>query len=170
MPEPRYVSHDDINPKTRLGIVKPSLSAVPATALFHLARAMMDGVEKYGIYNWREKDVPARIYIDAAMRHILSWADGEEVAEDSKVHHLAHAMACCAIVLDAYEHGALVDDRGLPGKSPEVLRRMSEELKKAAEHREEMLAKEKSELRAAVSAERNRVIQETAERMAREEK
>lgn len=138
MPDPRYTSDDEVNPKTRLGVVKPSLSAVPGTALFHLARAMMDGVDKYGIYNWREKDVPARIYVDAAMRHIVSWADGEEFADDSGVHHLAHAMACCAIVLDALEQGALIDDRGPKGMTPAVLRAMSDELKKRADEKEKM--------------------------------
>jgi hypothetical protein len=128
-PTPLFTSDDEVNPKTRLGLQKPSLSAVPATALFHLARAMMDGERKYGQYNWREKDVPARIYVDAAMRHILAWNDGEEAADDSKCHHLAHAMACCAIVLDAMEQGALIDDRGIAGKTSAVIKRLTEEMK-----------------------------------------
>jgi hypothetical protein len=42
---------------------------------------------------------------------LFAWFDGEEVASDSGVHHLGHAMACLAILLDAQETGNLVDDR-----------------------------------------------------------
>lgn len=129
MPDtPIYVSDDEVNPKTRLGQKKPSITAIPPTALFHLAMAMMDGERKYGLHNWKEKDVPARIYIDAAVRHLLAWADGEEIADDSKCHHVAHAMACCCIILDAMEQGCLIDDRSIPGKTSEVLKRLQRQL------------------------------------------
>lgn len=126
MPSPLFVSDDEINPKTRLGQVKPSITSIPPTALFHCAMAMMDGERKYGLHNWKEKDVPARIYIDAAMRHLMAWADGEEYAEDSQVHHIAHVMACCCIILDAMEQGVLIDDRSIPGQTSSVLKRFSE--------------------------------------------
>lgn len=105
----------DDNPKTLLGLQKPSLAPIPPAALFHLGRAMSDGRRKYGLMNWREKTVSATIYYDAAMRHLLSWFDGEEVADDSKVHHLGHAMACLGIILDAQATGNLNDDRPIPG-------------------------------------------------------
>ena len=126
---PLYSTDDDTNPKTLLGSLKPSLSSVPATALFYLAMAMMDGERKYGLHNWREKNVPARIYIDAAYRHLASWQDGEEYAADSGVHHLGHVMACCAILLDAQEQDVLIDDRPIVGMTSELLARLSEELK-----------------------------------------
>lgn len=74
---------------------------------------MMDGATKYGAYNWRNKSVSASIYIDAAKRHLDLWFEGQEFASDSKVHHLGHALACCAILLDAQECGRLIDDRPL---------------------------------------------------------
>lgn len=77
------------------------------------AMAMMDGAEKYGPYNWRENDVVAHIYIDAAMRHLMAWFEGQETATDSGVHHLGHAIACCAILLDAQANNNLIDDRPL---------------------------------------------------------
>lgn len=133
MPDrPRYVSDDEVNPKTRLGQKKPSISAVPMGALMHCAMAMMDGVDKYGLYNWREKDVPARIYIDAIYRHLACWTDGEERASDSHVHHLGHIMACCAILLDAQAHGCLIDDRGIPGTAPDVIAELSMHLQEKA--------------------------------------
>lgn len=99
------------NPKDILGNQKISLTKFPLTALAHGAHAMMNGADKYGPYNWRAKNVKASIYIDAAMRHLAAWFEGEEVAKDSGVHHLGHAMACCAILLDAKETNCLNDDR-----------------------------------------------------------
>ncbi len=101
------------NPKDLHGEKKVSLTKLPAVAMLHGAHAMMHGAEKYGSYNWRAKDVLAHIYVDACMRHLLSWFEGQEIAEDSGVHHLGHALACCAILLDAQECGNLIDDRPL---------------------------------------------------------
>jgi hypothetical protein len=100
-----------VNPKDLFGSKKVSITKLPAVAIFHGAHAMMDGARKYGPYNWREKSVVAHIYVDAAMRHLAAWFEGEEVAPDSGVHHLGHALACCAILLDAQENGNLIDDR-----------------------------------------------------------
>jgi hypothetical protein len=118
------------NPKDLLGVKKVSISKFPAAGLIHGAHAMMDGARKYSAYNWREKKVIASIYVDAAQRHLLSWFDeSQECAIDSGVHHLGHAIACCAILLDAQETGNLVDDRPVPGKASEILERLSEQIK-----------------------------------------
>lgn len=101
----------DNNPKTRFGVTKPPMHLIPATALAHEACAFRDGAQKYGPYNWRENQVSASIYVAAAMRHLESWFNGERCAQDSGVHHLGHARACLAILLDAEEIGKLNDDR-----------------------------------------------------------
>lgn len=104
--------YPDGNPKTLMGAKKPDLSVVPPSSLLHLATAMMNGAEKYGAYNWRDAPVSSRTYVAAAMRHLLAYLDGEEVSADTgTVHHLAHVMACCAIVLDAKGLGTLLDNR-----------------------------------------------------------
>ena len=72
---------------------------------------MMEGAEKYGPYNWRDNAIHASIYVDAAIRHLLAWFEGEEVDLQSGISHLGHAMACCAIILDARMHANLLDDR-----------------------------------------------------------
>jgi len=102
---------DKTNPKDLLGVKKVSITKLPAVAIAWAAMAMMDGAKKYGPYNWREKKVRASIYIDAAFRHLTEWFEGQERAEDSNIHHLGHAMACCAILLDAQANGCLEDDR-----------------------------------------------------------
>jgi hypothetical protein len=115
---------DPTNPKDRIGIKKPSTWIIPDTALLHLGMAMRYGAEKYGPYNWREKKVKASIYLDAIERHRMAWASGETVAKDSKIHHLAHLMACAAILIDAEETGNLVDDRPKTSVVVELLERL----------------------------------------------
>lgn len=124
------------NPKDLFGSVKVSFTKVSAIALAHCAHAMMDGARKYGPYNWRAKPVIISIYIDAGMRHMLAFFEGERCAQDSKAHHLGHAMACSAILLDAEAHGCLIDDRP-NGKAifSRVLEELSALIKQAqAEH------------------------------------
>ena len=100
------------------------LHLIPSPALAHTAQALMDGARKYGPYNWREEGVSAVTYISATMRHLRDWLDGEEVAADSEVHHLGHAMACLAIILDSIEVGNQVDDRPLPAPTAAIHERM----------------------------------------------
>lgn len=109
------------NPKDALGIAKPGFHYIPPAALLQLGRAMVDGRNKYGLMNWRDKKVKASVYYDAALRHKLSWWDGETLAPDSLVHHLAHDMACNAILLDAIATGNLIDDRPTPGTFSELV-------------------------------------------------
>lgn len=105
----------DSNPKSAVGQLKAPLRLVPPVAIARCAEAFGDGAIKYGPYNWREKGVALSVYYEACMRHLGYYWDGENVASDSKVHHLAHAMACIAIILDAEAIGKLIDDRPFPG-------------------------------------------------------
>ena len=99
------------------------MGEVPPVAIAHESCAMLDGDLKYGFRNWRQNDVQARIYIDACKRHLDSWLEGEECADDSGVHHLGHARACLGILLDAQENGNLIDNR-VKGPFPKVIKRL----------------------------------------------
>ena len=99
------------NPKDIIGLTKPSLSAVPMRSVYEMSKAMNDGASKYGRFNWRGNSVSSCTYIDAALRHLNSWNDGQNQAQDSGVHHLAHAMACLSIIIDAELGGNLIDSR-----------------------------------------------------------
>ncbi len=112
---------DGVNPKDILGMTKVSLSKVPTAAIIYEALAMADGAAKYGPFNWRKNKVIASIYVDACMRHLSSWFDGEEIASDSLVHHLGHARACLGILIDALETGNLDDDRPPSGPTARLL-------------------------------------------------
>lgn len=106
---------DETNPKDLIGAKKPRLSLVPPSGLVYAALAMANGASKYGPYNWREKKVQTMIYLEACMRHILAYQDGEEVAADSGIPHLGHALACLLILIDAKETGNMIDNRPKPG-------------------------------------------------------
>ena len=84
------------------------------------------GASKYGSYNWRENSVAATVYVSAAQRHIASWLDGESDDPESGVSHLGHAMACCAILLDAWATGNLIDDRPKPGATSRLIKELTQ--------------------------------------------
>jgi hypothetical protein len=103
------------NPKDAIGSDKLPLHLWPETATAMGTLGLLDGALKYGRNNWRETGVRATIYIDALKRHINAYAEGEDLDPDSKMPHLAHALACLAILVDADAAGKLNDDRNYPG-------------------------------------------------------
>lgn len=119
-----------LTPKDMVGISKvPLISVVPPSSIVYEALAMRygaylapraDGGLGYGPFNWRTKGVRASIYVDTFLRHAFGWWDGEDLAADSKVHHLAHLKASCGVVLDAIETGTFIDDRPPRGTSPSL--------------------------------------------------
>jgi len=110
------------NPKQIFGDKKVPLHLIPPAASAYIARALRDGAEKYGPFNWRDQSVEVMTYIGAARRHLDAWMDGEEYAEDSGEPHLAHALADLAILADAIEGGFSIDNRPPPGPGPQVLK------------------------------------------------
>lgn len=102
------------NPKDAIGSDKLPLHLWPPTASALGCLALLDGALKYGRANWRGAGVRATIYYDAARRHLDKWFEGEDVDEDSGLPHLAHVLACIAILVDADAVGKLNDDRQLP--------------------------------------------------------
>ena len=111
------------NPKDITGRKKPQLHLIPPASLIYQALGMQDGAAKYGPYNWRDNKVVASIYISACMRHLGQWLDGEELANDSQKPHLAHAISCLGILIDALETGNLQDDRPTPGAASALMKK-----------------------------------------------
>jgi hypothetical protein len=120
----------DSNLKTAAAVGKPGITAVPPVALFAIGAAMQDGVNKYEKYNWREAGATVSVFVDAMGRHLLAYYAGENYAGDSKLHHLAHLMAGCAILLDAELHGKLNDDRLAGELDPEIIKQFMKLIKK----------------------------------------
>ena len=75
------------------------------------ALGLLDGALKYGRANWRETGVRFTIYYDALRRHLDALYEGEDIDPDSGLPHLAHILACAAILADAQATGNLNDDR-----------------------------------------------------------
>lgn len=116
-------AYEAFNPKDLVGAKKPRLSLVPPSGLVYAALAMANGADKYGPYNWRDKKVQSMIYLEACMRHILSYQDGEECAQDSGIPHLGHAIACLLILIDAKETDNMIDNRPKPGAMAALIER-----------------------------------------------
>lgn len=127
------------NPKTLTGNLKvPNLSVIPFTALIHEARAMQygayhaprtDGKKGYGPFNWRDQKIEYLTYAEAALRHIASAVDREDIDPDTgelKVLHLALARATLGILIDAIEHDMVIDNRSptARGRVAELLRQL----------------------------------------------
>jgi hypothetical protein len=101
-----------LNPKDTVAAGKVPFHLWPdiATALGSLA--LLDGALKYGRMNWRTEPGPyASTNVDAVRRHLAAWMEGEEADPDSGLPHLAHALACLALLADAQAAGTLQDDR-----------------------------------------------------------
>ncbi len=99
------------NPKDAIGSDKLPLHLWPETATAMGCLGCLDGMLKYGRTNWLEAGVRASIYVDAAKRHLNKWFAGQDNDADSGLPHLAHALACLAILVDAQAAGKLTDDR-----------------------------------------------------------
>lgn len=111
----KEVNEKPTNPKDIVGSDKIPFHLWPETATAHGCLALLDGAGRYGRTNWRPLGVRASIYYDACRRHLNAWFEGQDFAPDSGVHHLGHALACLAIILDAEAAGQLNDDRMFPG-------------------------------------------------------
>lgn len=108
------------NPKHNQGTAKLPLHLWPQTATAMGCIGMLEGAEKYGRNNFRATDVVASIYVAACMRHLSAWFNGEEfetmthpeTGEEVKVKpHMAGALSCLAILVDAEANNSLIDDR-----------------------------------------------------------
>lgn len=106
----------DGNPKDACGLKKTPLRLIPWVSIVALARVMQLGANKYGEANWRDKKPRITVYVEAAMRHLLAYLDGQNIDPESGESHLAHAMANAAILLDAESCDCLLEDRKPTGQ------------------------------------------------------
>lgn len=109
-------SEKPTNPKDAIGSDKLPLHLWPGTATALGCLAKLDGMLKYGRSNYRAVGVRASIYIDAMERHINAYREGEDLDPDSNLPHLAHILACAAILVEGQAQGNLTDDRNYGGK------------------------------------------------------
>ena len=97
---------------------KLEYSLLPIYPQQEAVRAFMDGIKsgKYKAWDWEDNPRPYSVYFSKIRRHLDAWKDGEDVAEDSGVKHLGHAIADLMILLDWINSGVGIDDRRKPNK------------------------------------------------------
>lgn len=86
-----------------------------------MALGLGNGAKKYGPFNWRVEPVQGRVYLEAAMRHLLLLLDGEDFDRDTGIHHGAFVLSTVAIYLDAMVQGTLIDNRALVGRTGDLV-------------------------------------------------
>lgn len=89
---------------------KPPLGLISRMALEEEAKVMEFGKQKYGTHNWRSGMDFSRL-VDAALRHLYAFADGEDHDRETGLSHLAHARCCMAFLLEYQGKRLGTDDR-----------------------------------------------------------
>lgn len=74
--------------KERTGKLKWDL--LDLAVLEELVQVLTHGAEKYSAHSWQR--VPQTEYFAALMRHLTAHQKGEELDQESKLPHLAHAL------------------------------------------------------------------------------
>ncbi len=78
---------------------KPSPSLLPMKPLLEVVKVLDFGAKKYARDNWQKVSNAEERYLDAALRHLMAFTDGEENDEESGLSHLAHCMCCLLFLL-----------------------------------------------------------------------
>lgn len=99
------------NPKDIMGIKKVGLSSLPFRVLWECGVGMTEGALKYGRHNYRATGIRASVYFDAAMRHLGSWWEGEDIDADSSLSHVTKAIVSLMVLRDGMIQDNWSDDR-----------------------------------------------------------
>lgn len=93
---------------------KPPLSLIDRHAIEEIAKVLAFGAKKYEAHNWRKGIAYSRL-LDAAIRHLYAFADGENLDPESGLPHVAHAGCCIVFLLGTMHAHPELDDRHTPG-------------------------------------------------------
>lgn len=73
---------------------KTDYSLLPLKSLKEVTEVLGMGAIKYSRDNWRYVEDRENRYWAAAMRHMISWKEGDKQDDESGKNHLAHAVCC----------------------------------------------------------------------------
>ena len=93
--------------------VKDPIGLVPPAIIRDMAKTLEFGARKYGIWNWRDDGANTahmRTY-DSVLRHLLSYADGEDIDSESGLSHLSHAATQLIILMTHIKEHPEMDNR-----------------------------------------------------------
>lgn len=96
-----FVKHDQ--DKSRVELISPH-------AILAIGRVLALGAKKYSADNWRN-GAEWRRYIGAALRHVFSFASGENNDPETGESHLVHAMCCLLFLFEYVRCNLGTDDR-----------------------------------------------------------
>lgn len=89
---------------------KAPLSMLPRVALEQEAQVMEFGAKKYGKFNYKKGMKWSRL-LDAALRHVYAYSNGENNDPETGYSHLAHARCCLGFLLEYADNNLGEDDR-----------------------------------------------------------
>lgn len=89
---------------------KPPIGLIARSALEQEALVMAFGATKYERHNWRGGIHWSRL-IDATLRHVLAFNEGEDIDPETGLSHLAHARCCLAFLIEYQKSHPELDDR-----------------------------------------------------------
>jgi hypothetical protein len=90
---------------------KPALHHIPPRVLFELAKALKEGNDKYGYFNYRKAGAKYSTYYSSTWRHLGTWFEGTDIDKDSGLHHVLKSIAGLVVLYDSILEGNDVDDR-----------------------------------------------------------
>lgn len=99
------------NPKDSVGVKKVYFSVIPWGVIAEIGLALLEGALKYGRHNYRGVGVRASVYVDASMRHLSLFWEGEDIDPDSGLSHITKAIAGLTVLRDSMIRGNWEDDR-----------------------------------------------------------
>lgn len=92
---------------------KPRWDLVPLRAHSEFVDVLTFGAEKYTANGWRQVIGWRWRYTRAGLGHVIKYMMGQRNDEETRKHHLAHALCCFYFVLEhelAIEAGVVVPD------------------------------------------------------------
>lgn len=94
--EPTFTKYDS-------GKSRPDL--IPGEVLLSIGDVLAYGAKKYAPNNWQRPGTSVNRYHAAALRHIAAWDAGEEIDNESGLHHIDHALCCLIFMKWLIAHG-----------------------------------------------------------------
>lgn len=84
---------------------------IPPNSLEWLAKVYTYGTIKYSDANWWKGFKWRKDTFGCILRHLYKWLRGEQLDNESGLHHLAHAAWNCFALIEFEKNGIGIDDR-----------------------------------------------------------
>lgn len=78
---------------------KPKWNLLPWDEVEDVVKVLTFGAKKYAPDNWKFVDDANNRYMDATMRHLVAFQQGERTDAESGESHIAHALCCLLFML-----------------------------------------------------------------------